>query len=430
MKEEVKLRGPQVCAVGVNHGTAPIAVRERLGIPKTRMQDALASLRNYVPAGVILSTCNRTEVYAIHDRGRSVEAAVREFLSHWSGLDQERLAPYLYICRNYAAMRHLSEAAAGLRSMILGEHEILGQVGQALEEAEKAEMVDLPLRRLFHHAISIGRRARNETEISRNALSASSVAVDLAAKVTGNIGDCKVLLIGAGEAGKLVVRALAQRGVSQISVMSRSLASAEHLASILDARAVDFNEMRSEIATSDILISCTGSPHYVVHHEVVEKVMASRPDRSLVLIDIAVPRDIEPGIEHIPGVFLYDIDDLNDVLGTNRDDRAQEVEKVNAIVTDELAHLLAWWETLDVRPTVSALMDMAESIRQQQLSLTLKKLPPMSEEQRECLEAMTKSIVNKVLHNPIHCLKHNGHDSGDFVQIVRELFALKEANSG
>jgi len=429
MDKDRKFIGPQICAVGINYSTTPISVRERVSIPKGQMQDALASLRNYVSKGVILATCNRTEVYAVDDDSHSAEQSIREFLKDWASLSEDELAPYLYAHHNYKAMRRLSKISAGLYSMILGEHEILGQVRQALEDAEKAQMVNQPLRRLFQSAISTGRRVRDETNISRNALSVSSVAVDLAAKVTGDIHNCKVLLIGAGEAGKLVVRALAQRGVSQISVTSRSLKSAQELASVLGGKAIDINEMRTEIAAADIVISCTGSPHYVIHREFVENAMSARPDRSLVIVDIAVPRDAEPEIGQIEGVFLYDIDDLNDVLGVNRDEREQEVAAALAIITAELEHLLSWWQTLEMQPTIRALMQMAESVRQQQLNLTLKKLPPLSPEQQDNLEAMTKSIINKVLQNPIQCLRDNGHQNGDFVQVVRDLFALDEPGS-
>lgn len=428
MEETVKLRGPQVCAVGVNYSTTPIAVRERLGIPRARMQDALASLRDYIPKGVILATCNRTEIYAIDDDNHTAEQGIRRFLQDWAGLTEDELSPYLYNSRDYIAMRHLAKATSGLYSMILGEYEILGQVKQAVEDAEKAEMLSLPLRRLFQHAISTGRRVRHETDISKNALSVSSVAVDLAAKVTGNIHNCKVLLIGAGAAGKLVARALAQRGVSQICVLSRSIESARELATYLGGNAADINDLRTEMMAADIIITCTGSPHFVVNRQVVEKAMSMR-DRSLVIVDIAVPRDVESEVEEVPDVFLYDIDALNEIAGINRLEREKEIDSAMKIVTSELEFLLGWWKTLEVNPTIGALMQMADSIRQQQLDLTLKKLPPLAQEDQNNLEAMTKSIMNKILQQPIQCLKNNGHHDGDFVEMVRELFALDEWGS-
>lgn len=429
MTNDIKLAGPQICAIGVNYTRTPIAVREKLSIPRWQIQDALVSLRDYVPKGIILATCNRTEVYAIDDIDHSAEQAIYEFLKDRSGLSEYSLAPYLYIHHNYRAMRRLYKITSGLYSMILGEHEILGQVRQALEVAEKAQMVNLPLRRLFQQAISTGRRVRKETDISKNSLSISSVAVDLAAKVTGNIHDCRILVIGAGEAGKLVAKALSQRRVSQISVSSRSLVRAQELASMLGGKAIASSEKWDELATSDIVISCSGSPHFVIHYDQVKEATLNRSARPLVIVDIAVPRDVEPEVKQIEGVFLYDIDDLNNTLGMNREDREGEVDKAMAIINSDLEHLLEWWQSLEAKPTVSALMQMAESIRQQQLNLTLKKLPPLSQEEHDSLEAMTKSIINKILHNPIQCLNENGHQEESFIRIARDLFALdKEAS--
>jgi len=419
-----ELTGPRVCVVGVQHDTSPIAVREKLSIPRRQMQEALAALRGYLPAGVILATCNRTEVYALKEDGRSTEQAMCRFLEDWAGVAEEELAPYLYHSSDHEAMRHLSQTASGLCSMVMGEHEILGQTRRALQDAEQAQMVNLPLRKLFQHAIHTGRRVRDETGISRNALSVSAAAVELAAEVTRDIANRRVLLIGAGEAGKLVARALAQMGVSGVTVASRAMGNAQELASVLGGNAIHLSHMQSELGTADILISCTGAPHFVVHRELVEEVMATRAARPLVVIDIAVPRDVEPEVGKIEGVFLYDIDQFNQVSEVNRKAREKEAARAVAVVEDEMQRFLAWWRTLETKPTIIALTQKAEEIRQRQLRLTLKKLPPLSQEEHDSLDAMTKAIVNKILHNPIKCLKHSGQGGGDFVDAVRELFAL------
>ena len=424
MRGSLELAGPQVCVVGVQHDTSPVAVREKLSIPRRQMREALASLRGYLPSGIILATCNRTEVYATEEDGTSTEQAIRRFLEDWAGVSQEELAPYLYHSSNHEAMRHLSQTASGLCSMVVGEHEILGQTRRALQDAEHAQMVNLPLRKLFQHAIRTGRRVRDETDISRNALSVSAAAVDLAAEVTSDISHRRVLLIGAGEAGKLVARALSQMGVSQVTVASRALTNAQELASILGGNAIHLSHVQSEMEAADILITCTGAPHFVVHHELVREVMASRPGRPLVVVDIAVPRDVEPEVGQIEGVFLYDIDRFNQVSEVNRKAREKEVARAMAVVDDEMEHFLTWWQTLEAKPTITALTQMAEDIRQRQLRMTLKKLPPLSQEECDSLDAMTKAIVNKILHNPIKCLKHSGQGSGGFVQAVRKLFAL------
>jgi glutamyl-tRNA reductase len=429
--EERKLKGPQVCAVGVNYSTTPLQIREKLSIPKAQIQDALASLRDYVPRGIILDTCNRTEIYALSNDSHFAERALRQFLQDWSGVTEEELTPHLYVHHNYRAMRRLCKITSGLYSMILGEHEILGQVGLALEEAETAKMVDPPLRRLFQHAIGTGRKVRENTGISRNAISVSSVAVDLSTKVAcENVQNCKVLLLGAGEAGKLVVKAFAQRGASSISVASRSITRARELASSLGANAIDIKEMGIEMAAADIVISCTGSPHFVIHRELVQKAMALRPDRPMVIVDIAVPRDVEPEAKEIENVYLYDIDDLNSVAGTNQEEREREVDMALGLISSELEYLLEWWQTLEAKPTIGKLMQMAEDVRKRQLDMTLKKLPPLTEEQQGNLDAMTKSIVKKILHNPIQYLRDNGHTNDEVVRVLSELFALDEQKKG
>jgi len=292
-------------------------------------------------------------------------------------------------------------------------------------------MVDPPLRRLFQHAISTGRKVREETGISRNALSVSSVAVDLAVKAASrDIGECRVLLVGAGEAGKLVARAFGQRGAASISVASRSLRTAGDLAESLGARSVDIRNIEREMVASDIVISCTASPHFIIHRETVERAMAQRPGLSLVVVDIAVPRDVEPEVGGVEQVTLYDIDDLNRVLGVNQEQRQREVDRALDIITAELEFLLEWWQTLEAKPTIGRLMQMAEDVRKRQFNMTLKKLPPLTDEQQESLEAMTRAIVKKILHNPIQYLKENGHTSDEVVRVLHELFALDDRKGG
>lgn len=430
MKENsIKITGPQISVVGANYTTTPLHIREKLSIPRSHMNDAFESLRNYVPKGVILATCNRTEIYAIDDKSHFIEQALHRFLVDWSGISEDELAPYLYRSRDYIAMRHLTRAAAGLYSMIIGEYEILGQVKQALDNAQHCEMVNLPLRNLFQHAIRTGRRVRDETEISRNALSVSSVAVDLATKVIGDIGDCKVLLIGAGEAGKLVARALTQRGISQLTVASRSPSSAQQLAENLGGDCVNVNELYHAMLSSDIVISCTGSPHYIVHQEAVADVMSRREERPLVIVDIAVPRDVEPEVKHIKNVYAYDIDALDGVSEQNRKEREKEVEKAMHIVDEEMENLVVWWQALEAKPTITALKQRAEEIRQHQLQMGLKKMPSLSTEEQEAVDAMTNAIINKLLHNPIKCLRENVYKNGDLNKMVYELFDLEERGS-
>jgi glutamyl-tRNA reductase len=425
-RRTAQFAGPQLCVVGVNYSSTPVAIRERLSIPKAQTQEALETLKDYVPHGVILATCNRTEVYALDDRKGTAEISVRRFLTDRARITEEALEPYLYSSRNYVAARHLARAASGLYSMIVGEHEILGQVRQALEDADRARMANLPLRRLFQYAVRTGQRVREETGLSRNALSVSSVAVDLAAKVVGDVSSCKTLLIGAGEAGKLVAKALGDRGAGEITVASRSVVSADELASLLGGRAIGIDDMYAEMQASDIVITCTGAPHYVVQRQAVESLMPARGGRPLVIVDIAVPRDVEPEVKDIHGVYAYDIDNLDEVSEMNRRDREKEIDRAMQIVDDETETFIAWWEHLETKPVISALNQMANQIRERQLNASLKKLPNVTEEEREVLDAMTRAIVSRLLHQPIKSLRENGHRDGEFVQTVCQLFALDE----
>jgi glutamyl-tRNA reductase len=429
MGDGIELSGPHISVVGVNYSNTPLSIRGKLSVPRVRKQEALATLRDYVPHGIILATCNRTEVYVLDDDDHAAADAVRRFLRKWSGVSEEEMEPYLYCSHDYTAARHLARAAAGLYSMIVGEYEILGQVGEALEDAEEAQMANYELRNLFQHAIRTGRRVREDTGISKNALSVSSVAVDLAARVTGDIHGCRVLLVGAGEAGWLVARALSERGVSRMTVISRSPERAEELASTLGGKSVRMDGLRGEMEAADIVITCTGAPHYVVHRDAVETIIGSRSERPLVIVDIAVPRDVEPEIREIEGIFLYDIDDLDHVSEANRIAREKEVELAMQIVDEEMEKFVSRWQELEAKPVITALTQMAEGIRQYQLEMSLKKLPSLSTEEQDVLDVMTRAIVSKILHSPIQRLKANGSRDDDFVRMVGELFALDERGS-
>lgn len=416
----------RICMAGVDYRTAPVSVRGKLAIPQHRMQEALIFLKRYISSGVILATCNRTEIYTV-DRSAD-ENILSEFLRHWSSLPQDDLTPYLRDLQDEAAIRELFGTASGLNSMIVGEHEILGQVKQALEEADAADMLNLPLRGLFQQAVSVGGKVREETGIGRNALSVSSVAVDVAAKVVEDIHNAKAVLIGAGQAGQLAMKALARRGASRLSIVSRSVERVQQLASTIGGNAANMSQMRDEIADADIVITCTAAPHYIVHYEDIRRVMSSRPDRKVAIVDIAVPADVEPGVEGFENVFVYNIDDLQGVSEANRKQREYEIGRAESIIDSEVQLFLEWWKELAVRPVIRELMQMADGVRRKQLSLTLKKLPPLSQEQKDDLDAMTKSIVNKILQSPLQHLKNNGNQTGDYAQMVMELFDLDERN--
>ena len=411
-----------VSLVGLNHSTTPVTIREKVAISVEQLDNSLLLLRHYVPHGIILSTCNRTEVYAIGSH--PIEEAIINFLNTITGVSFVDLLPHIYLHENETAFRHLFRIASGLDSMIVGEYEVLGQVRQTLETAEDADMVNLPLRHIFQSAIRTGRRVREETGISRSALSVSSVAVDLATEIVNNLKNCKMLVIGAGEAGRLVAKVAKERGVSQIVVASRTQERASTLATALGGIPADLNNLVEALSTANIVVACTGAPHRILNVGPVEEAMRNRPELPLVIIDIAVPRNVEPEVKQINNVFLYNIDDLTKVSDLNRQQRESEIQKAEEIVAADVARFVSGRRAFGTRPVVSALMKKAEDIRHQQLNRTLKKLRPLSDGEQDSLEAMTKSIITKILQDPIQCLKKNTSND-EYAEMISELFRLK-----
>lgn len=415
------MREMAILAAGVDYKTAPVRVRERLAVSGEGLAEALSALRRFVGHGVILSTCNRTEVYAAPE-GRE-EGRLRQFLSdHW-GVPQEELSPYLWIYEQEEAVRHLFGVASGLDSMVLGEEQILGQVRQAMKASQAQGSLGPVLSHLFRSALRVGKRARTETAIARSALSVSSIAVDLARRTLGDLRSTAVLVVSAGEAGALTAKALIQTGAAKVLVASRTYERAEELAGKLGGRAIPFGELPQAVADCDIVISATGSPHFILSPDSVRQAMQERPGRPLLLIDIAVPRDIDPEVRKLDNVFLYNIDDLKQVAEANLQGREKEVVKVEKVIDAEMAEFLSWMNSRAVVPTIAALRSKADSIRERELAKALSKLPGLSEKERATIEALTRAIMNKVLHDPMVRLKGRSHISS---QVVRELFALEE----
>jgi glutamyl-tRNA reductase len=410
----------QITVVGLNHKTAPVSLRERVALGPSLLKEALQTLSKYMSQGVILSTCNRTEVYTTCTQSSPGEAL--EFLSAQSGIPVEELTPNLYTLREEEAVNHLFRVAAGLESMILGEYEVLGQVRRAFEEADTSGLVGYPLLELFQQAVRVGRKVREETDISKNAASVSSAAVMLAKKLFGDLKHRQVLLIGAGEAGTLVAKALVKIGTCQVTVANRSYSKSAALAAEVKGVAVPFQQLSEALSQADILISCSAAPHYIIKPLLVRQVMEARPSRPLMAIDIAVPCDIDPGVKNIDGVTLYNIDNLSSVAEVNLQLREQETTKATVIIDAEVSKFMDWRNTQDTTPIIKALVDKAEEIRTTQLSRALGEINDLSAEDRVCLDAMTRAIVKNLLHKPISCLrKQNGHN----IQAIKEIFDLE-----
>ncbi len=413
----------RISLVGIDHQTAPVAIREKVAISSRKLDDALPLLGSFISRGIILSTCNRTEVYTIGSDARHAEKASLDFLKARLGITDAALLKHVYLLEDKVAVEHLFRVASGLESMIVGEFEVLGQVGHALEAAERVGMVNLPLRHIFQSAVWTGRRVREETGISRNALSVSSVAVDLAAGVVGELKGGKMLVIGAGEAGRLVAKAAKDRGISRMVVVGRTEERASSLAAQLGGTPLTPNKVGDELLTTNIVVTCAGAPHRILSVGQVKRAMEKR-SLPMVIIDIAVPRNVEPAVGQIKNVFLYNIDDLTGLSRVNRQQRESEIRKAVQIIDDELDNFASWWQEFKVRPLIRALMSKAEAIRRSHFERTRKKLPRLTEEEQYSLEMMTKAIVSKILKDPVHYLKVNG--SKNYAEMVKEIFRLEE----
>jgi glutamyl-tRNA reductase len=414
-----------IVVVGLNHDTAPVSVREALAFGKERLPEALALARaeTGLAEAVIVSTCNRVEVY-----GRADEPsldAVAAFLARYHGRQLEDIAPHLYRLEGEPAVRHAFRVAASLDSMVMGEPQILGQVKDAYAAAEKAGSLGSVLTALRNRSIAAAKRARTETGIGRNAVSVSHVAVELARKIFGELRDRSVLLVGAGKMSELAARQMVRDGARASVVGGRTLERAEQLAAALGGRAAPLEALRAELAHADIVISGTGAPGVVIHREDVEAAQHARRGRPLFLIDIAVPRDIADDAGRVPGVFLYDLDDVKTVAEANLRERKREAAAAGEIVEEEVRAFLEWRRSLEVVPLLVDLRKRADEIRRAELEKARRRLGPLTPEQESALDAATAAIVNKLLHGPTVQLKEMaGNSQPERVGFIRKLFGL------
>jgi glutamyl-tRNA reductase len=414
-----------IVVVGLNHETAPVAVREALAFPKEALPEALARVREEAGLGeaVILSTCNRVEVY-----GRSADSsgdAVAAFLARYHSRNLEDIAPHLYRLEGEAAVRHAFRVAASLDSMVMGEPQILGQVKDAYEVAEKAGSLGSVLNALRNRSVAAAKRARTETAIGRNAVSVSHVAVELARKIFGDLRDRSVLLVGAGKMSEVAARQMVRDGARASVLGGRTFEKAEQLAAALGGRAAPLEALRAELARADIVISGTGAPGIVIRREDVEAAQAARRGRPLFLIDIAVPRDVAEDAGKVSGVFLYDLDDIKTVAEANLRERKKEASAAEAILEQEIKEFLEWRRSLEVVPLLVELRKRADEIRKTEIEKARRRLGPLTPEQESALEAATSAIVNKLLHGPTVQLKQMaGNGQPEHVGFIRKLFGL------
>jgi glutamyl-tRNA reductase len=417
--------------LGLSHKTAPLALRERLAYSDQARRAALSRLdcgRSTAPSGLrelaILSTCNRLELYAIGHG--NCQPDLTDLLAEGTGVPAAEFAPHLYTHVNAQAAAHLCQVAAGLDSLVLGEPQILGQVVEAYEMARGQGAAGPVLAALFRAAIRAGKRARTETAISRGAASISSVAVRLASAVVPNLAAAHVVLLGAGEMAALAAEALRAHGVARLTIVNRSHHGAAELARRWEAAVVTFERLPQALAAADIVIASTAAPHILVGPALVRASQADRPERPLVFIDIAVPRNVDPAVTEVPNVHYHDIDDLQGRLNGSLAERERERPAVEAIIQAEAEAFVRWFASLDLAPLIVDLRRRAEEIRQAELERALQRLPGLNDAERQRVEALSQALVNKLLHDPTMRLKAaigNGH-SAEYAETIRHLFDL------
>lgn len=423
----------ELLCIGVSHKTAPVEVRERLALSEGRAAEFLRDLRGDtdVHEAVGISTCNRMELYLVVGDPVEAESAALTMLASQSAIRPTELASGIFTHRNCDAARHLYRVTSGLDSMVVGEAEVQGQVKRAYEGALAARTTGPLTNRMFKAALATGKRVRSETSIGAGALSLPAVGVTLARELLGDLRGREVVIVGTGETGELAARAMADSGVRTVFVANRRRDRAISLAKRFEGTSVAFDELPRALGRADIIVAATASPHLLLEAEEVADVMRGREGRSLLMIDLAVPRDIDPACAALEGVSLYDIDDLEAVIDRNRSVRRAEARRAEGIVEEEIQHFASWMGTLEVLPTVGALRERGREIADQVLAENAGKWQSLSESDRERLEILAHTVVKRLLHEPTLRMKElRGDRIHARMQLVRELFGLDAAEEG
>lgn len=428
----VMVEKSEIIVIGLNHQTAPVEVRERLAFSSEDNPKVLQAMRQdpCVDEVVLFSTCNRVELLvATKDKSKAVEM-VKDFIADFKKTPRDTFEQALYVYDGDEAVRHIFRVAASLDSMVVGEPQILGQIKESYQEASSNRACGVILNRLMHRSFSVAKRVRTETGIGDHAVSISYAAVELGRKIFGQLEGKAVLLIGAGEMAELAVEHLVTNRARPIFVANRTFERGLEIAERFKGTAIRFEEVRDYLKQADIVISSTGAPHYILVRDDFKGVMRARKNRPLFLIDIAVPRDIEPEINRITNVYVYDIDDLQDAIQENIEERKKEARKGKRIVDEAVVQFRRWFQCLDVVPTIVALREKLEEIRQGEIKKTLASLTSASEEDKAAVDRLTVSLIKKILHDPTLFLKQRGHKDKKslYLDITRRLFDLDERN--
>lgn len=416
--------------VGVNFRTAPVEIRERLSFVESDIPQAMRALQEQksILENVIVSTCNRTEIYAIVDQVHTGRYYIKQFLANWFNISIESFSSYLFIYENDGALEHLFRVTAGIDSMVLGETQILGQVRKSFLEGQERGTTGTVFNQLFKQSITLAKRAHSETAIGENAVSVSYAAVELAKKIFGSLKNKHVVILGAGKMGELAIKNLHSNGAGKITVINRTLEKAQLLADQFDGQAKSMQELQCALLEADILISSTGSTDFVIDLELMQFVERLRKGKPLFMVDIAVPRDLDPRIGDLSNVFLYDIDDLQGIVEANLVERQRAANEIMLMIELELVQFKEWLGTLGVVPVISALRQKALQIQTETMVSIENKMPELTDRERKILSKHTKSIINQLLKEPILQAKElaassNSHEQ---LQLFQQIFGIEE----
>ncbi len=411
---------------GLSHKTAPVHLREKLAVAESALPDALHQLQNLgASEAVILSTCNRVEIALTAPDHMTPGLIMDRFLADWQG-SATAFEGHIYRLESREAIQHLFRVASSLDSMVVGEPQILGQLKGAYAIAKTEGAVGGLLETVMTRAFSVAKRVRTETGIGQMAVSVSYAAVELARKIFGSLQGHSVMIIGSGKMGELAAKHLHRSGARKIFVTNRTAERAEQMAALFNGQAVDYTRFLAMLPEIDIVIASSGAPHYILHREDMQRVIAARKNKPMFLIDIAVPRNIDPAVNDVEGVFLYDVDDLEGVVNANIKERSKQAEQAEAIVTEEVERVLSRLKIEAVTPTIISLQEQLEQIRSAEVTRALRRMPNLTLDQQQQIEALTKSIVNKIAHGPISELRRNaGQPEGEHViEAIRKVFHL------
>ncbi len=421
-----------IIVIGLSHKTASVDIREKVAFSPNSIEKPLRELLSLegIVEGIIVSTCNRVEIYATtHDIAGGI-ARIRRFLADYHHLSYDLLEPHLYSFHGEDAIRHVFRVASSLDSMVVGEPQILGQIKTSYGYAAEYKTSGIILNRFLHKAFSVAKRVRTETRIASSAVSVSFAAVELAKKIFGNLNDKTVMLIGAGEMCELAARHFLNNGAKNVLVTNRTFEKAERLAEEFNGEAIPFEDLFLKLHLADIVLTSTGAPHAIITPDSLEEVIKRRRMKPVFMIDIAVPRDIDPAVNELDAIYLYDMDDLQQVVSSNLEGRKQEADKAEAIIAEEIGQFFKWVATLEVRPTIVALRNRFDEFRRAEVERTIsnwKDAPPDTEKR---LEALTSAFMNKLLHHPSIVLKKAGQGNRTdlYLDALRVLFELELDN--